>query len=322
MMKTHPLAAAAILAAGDLGCHTLAARTAKPEPENRVTQAVPVPQPDPVAAPGKTVVRSYVDSFEEKWNEMDLSRLDVDELTTGWTEGEPRTLDPARYYYPMSELPEVPDGHWGLDAERLADVLAATAKLAEPDPGPTNPRWVKGFSYAALEMTEEIDHWIIDHGIYRTRLLLQEQKVPTAAQAMYFVTPVDLDLMIFRWEIGIPVAEGTVLKPPLVLKKASSSRAWVRNFTMRDHYIRDHILSGRHDRRLADDVVQEVIDAGYFAWDEGKKQEVTMWFRWTDEGIVPYMEPDFRYQIIFPIHVGPGESCTGADRGEPEHPAM
>lgn len=315
MMNPHPLAAAgAILAAGFVSCHTPAEKTVKPEPDTPATLAVP--------ASGKAKVRSYMATFEDKWNQMDLSKLQTDKLTVGWTEGEPRNLDPARYHFPMSEMPEVPDSYWGIDAKRLADLLAETAKLAEPSRGPGNPRWVEGYSYAALEMTEEIDHWIIDHGIYQTRQLLREQKVPTAAQAMYFVTPTDLDLMIFRWEIGIPVAEGTVVKPPLVLRKVPPTRVWVRNFTMRDHYIRDHILSGRHDRRLADDVVQEVIDARYFAWNKGKKQEVTMWFRWTDEGIVPYMEPDFRYQIIFPIPVRPEESCAEATDGERERPAM
>lgn len=134
----------------------------------------------------------------------------------------------------------VPMSYWGLDRKAYTVIRVKTVRLGQTSAREENPRELKPFSYAALEMTGKNpgDVEQVKKAIDKITTILRERKIFTMAQPIV-VQPIGEFMDEVVWFVGIPLAEGQTVEDPLVLKKVRSEKAFVKRFTMKDHSLKE-----------------------------------------------------------------------------------
>lgn len=210
----------------------------------------------------------------------------------------PPVVDPKARYR-RAPVPVQPLSHWGLDTRTLTLMRVKTAALGQPGPEDGNPMDLAGFSYVALDTREPLSFELQDKMIDEIRGLLVQQKIFSTAVPLT-IFPLKGKGGMSDWELGIPVAAGTEVKAPLVLKEFPGGKAFSKTLVQKDVMDTTAEKVDEGDERLPDAKVTDADPRKHLmqqAMAAGLKPVAAM-VRWLDFADWLLLYPDFRIEVM------------------------
>lgn len=129
---------------------------------------------------------------------------------------------------PPARLQALPPSYFGLDRSTHTRIRAQTARMGHIERDAPDPADMGGFAVAALDTSgrePDADRWNSElDDLYKALL---DGKVFTVAKPVMVIWNADAGRGAVSWSIGVPVAEETEVKPPLVRQRMPAMKVHV-----------------------------------------------------------------------------------------------